>query len=142
MFHDPTHVFFKLPRPVDRPIESQFPMLPKLYVIDPVGHFGSSLLGTNCQLVQDGIRGFLLTLKVLLALSCLSNLRSHFTEYLKDLFHSTAICDRCMTCIQGAWFRCAYCGKDLCDACEELDNHNDTHLFMVFKAPVDVHAIK
>lgn len=65
-----------------------------------------------------------------------------FAAYLKDLLHSTAVCDRCMTCIQGAWFRCAYCGKDLCDACEELDNHNDTHLFMVFKAPVDMHAVK
>ncbi|KAF8916216.1 hypothetical protein CPB85DRAFT_1490287 [Mucidula mucida] len=111
MFHDPTHVFFKLPRPVDRPIESQFPMLPKLYKL-PVGPGRDSRISSDPK------------------------------EYLKDLFHSTAICDRCMTCIQGAWFRCAYCGKDLCDACEELDNHNDTHLFMVFKAPVDVHAIK
>ncbi|KAF9047190.1 hypothetical protein BDZ89DRAFT_1099279 [Hymenopellis radicata] len=111
MFHDPTHVFFKLPRPVDKQIESQYPMIPKLYKV-PAGP------GRDSRISPDP------------------------KAYLKDLIHSTAICDRCMTCIQGAWFRCAYCGKDLCDACEELDNHNDTHLFMVFKAPVDVHAIK
>lgn len=28
------HAFFKLPRPVQRPLESLFPMLPKLYVIN------------------------------------------------------------------------------------------------------------
>lgn len=33
MLHDPTHVFFKLPRPVDRPIESPGPLLPKLYAV-------------------------------------------------------------------------------------------------------------
>ena len=32
MVHDPTHVFFKLPRPVDRPVESMEPILPLLYV--------------------------------------------------------------------------------------------------------------
>jgi hypothetical protein len=32
MVHDPTHVFFKLPRPVDRPVESIEPILPVLYV--------------------------------------------------------------------------------------------------------------
>jgi hypothetical protein len=40
-----------------------------------------------------------------------------------------------MTPIQGAWFRCAYCAKDLCDACEELDTHNDSHVFLVLKSP-------
>ena len=29
--HDPTHIFFKLPRPVDRPVESAEPILPPLY---------------------------------------------------------------------------------------------------------------
>lgn len=32
MVHDPTHIFFKLRRPVDRPIESAEPILPILYV--------------------------------------------------------------------------------------------------------------
>ncbi|KAI5117511.1 hypothetical protein M0805_003916 [Coniferiporia weirii] len=31
LLHDPMHIFFKLSRPVDRPIESQFPILPNLY---------------------------------------------------------------------------------------------------------------
>lgn len=57
-------------------------------------------------------------------------------DYLKSLVHSSAVCDRCMTCIQGEWFRCAYCAKDLCDVCEEVDTHNDSHVFLVFKSIV------
>ncbi|KAF8623215.1 hypothetical protein AX15_006453 [Amanita polypyramis BW_CC] len=34
--HNPNHVFFRLPRPVDRAIESPSPFLPKMY-IDPAG---------------------------------------------------------------------------------------------------------
>jgi hypothetical protein len=52
--------------------------------------------------------------------------------------NSSAICDRCMTPIEGEWFRCAYCACDLCDACEEVDTHDDTHVFMVFKSLVGV----
>ncbi|KIY71922.1 hypothetical protein CYLTODRAFT_418465 [Cylindrobasidium torrendii FP15055 ss-10] len=111
MLHDPTHVFFKLPRRVDRPIESSRALLPKLYR-QPVGPGPDTIISDDPQ------------------------------AYLRELTHSTALCDLCMTCIQGAWFRCVYCGKDLCDACEELDNHNYKHFFMVFKAPVDMHAVK
>jgi len=32
MVHDPTHIFFKLSRPVDRPVEATEPILPILYV--------------------------------------------------------------------------------------------------------------
>jgi len=32
MVHDPTHIFFKLRRPVDRRVESSEPILPILYV--------------------------------------------------------------------------------------------------------------
>ncbi|KAF9245358.1 hypothetical protein BU15DRAFT_85673 [Melanogaster broomeanus] len=59
-------------------------------------------------------------------------------EYLSFLVHSTALCDRCMERIRGAWFRCAYCAKDLCGDCEALDTHDETHVFVVFKAPVDM----
>ena len=58
------------------------------------------------------------------------------TEYLSFVVHSTALCDRCLERIHGAWFRCAYCAKDLCGDCEALDTHDETHLFVVFKAPV------
>lgn len=45
MVHDPAHVFFKLPRPVDRPVESIEPILPLLYV-----HFVSALpIKTNVR---------------------------------------------------------------------------------------------
>ncbi|KDR80641.1 hypothetical protein GALMADRAFT_240994 [Galerina marginata CBS 339.88] len=62
--------------------------------------------------------------------------------YLGSLVHSSAICDRCMTCIEGEWFRCAYCAVDLCDACEEVDTHDDTHVFLVFKSLVDMQLFK
>lgn len=66
------------------------------------------------------------------------NFRTHIVdlEYLYHLVHSTALCDRCMERIQGAWYRCAYCAKDLCGECESLDTHDETHIFVVFKAPV------
>ncbi|THU92735.1 hypothetical protein K435DRAFT_758000 [Dendrothele bispora CBS 962.96] len=109
--HDPTHIFFKLPRPVDQRIADSRPLLPKLYKT-PAGPSHSHLGLTSP------------------------------TDYLKTLFHSSAICDRCMTPIQGVWFRCAYCGSDLCDACEEVDTHNDTHIFIVFKSVVDMQVFK
>ncbi|KXN92381.1 hypothetical protein AN958_06999 [Leucoagaricus sp. SymC.cos] len=36
IIHDPMHIFFKLPRPVQRPIESTYPLLPQLYRV-PAG---------------------------------------------------------------------------------------------------------
>ena len=56
--------------------------------------------------------------------------------YLETLVHPSALCDRCMTPIEGVWFRCCYCGRDLCDACEDVDTHNDAHVFIVFKSAV------
>ncbi|EIW79145.1 hypothetical protein CONPUDRAFT_145278 [Coniophora puteana RWD-64-598 SS2] len=59
-------------------------------------------------------------------------------DYLNFLIHSTAWCDRCMEPIHGAWYRCAYCAKDLCGDCQALDTHDTSHVFVVFKAPVDI----
>ena len=64
------------------------------------------------------------------------HLHTFATAYLSSLVHTAAICDRCMTCIEGAWFRCCYCPRDLCDGCQEVDTHDDTHIFLVFKSPV------
>jgi hypothetical protein len=47
-----------------------------------------------------------------------------------------------MSGIQGVWFRCAYCGVDFCDACEAVDTHNDSHIFMAFKSPVSFTILK
>ncbi|KAH9024598.1 hypothetical protein EDB84DRAFT_430698 [Lactarius hengduanensis] len=44
--------------------------------------------------------------------------------------------------IVGKWYRCAFCAKDLCADCEVLDTHDGTHLFVVFKAPVDMQAFR
>ncbi|KAF9054481.1 hypothetical protein BJ165DRAFT_1382128 [Panaeolus papilionaceus] len=101
--HDPFHIFFKVPRPVDRPIESHFPLLPPLYKV-PVGPLAGAPVSNDPK------------------------------GYLRHLIHSSAVCDRCMTCIQGEWFRCCYCARDLCEDCQEVDTHNDKHIFLVFKS--------
>ncbi|KAF8216818.1 hypothetical protein K438DRAFT_1703930 [Mycena galopus ATCC 62051] len=105
--HDPSHIFFKLPRPVQRPLISTYAFLPRLYK-SPAGP-------------PPGMEP---------------------RAYLATLEHSAAICDRCMLNIQGVWFRCAYCGMDLCDTCEAVDTHNDSHCFIMFKSPVDMQALK
>ncbi|KZP21090.1 hypothetical protein FIBSPDRAFT_861001 [Athelia psychrophila] len=105
--HDPLHIFFKIPRPVYKELESPVPFLPDLY---------KSPAGPPPGVYHPEPR-----------------------EYLKSLVHNNALCDRCVTQIHGEWFRCAYCPKDLCDACEALDTHDDSHVFLVFKAPVDMH---
>ncbi|KIY49918.1 hypothetical protein FISHEDRAFT_40294 [Fistulina hepatica ATCC 64428] len=103
LIHDYSHVFFLLPRPVHRSLESPYPLIPKLY---KEGAGSPPGIGDP------------------------ENPR----EYLKKLVHTSAVCDRCIKPIQGEWFRCAYCSKDLCDVCHEVDTHNDSHVFLVFKA--------
>jgi len=109
--HDPSHVFFKLPRPVDRPLDSPQIILPPLYHL-PAGPPPNALKTSDPK------------------------------AYLSSLVHAAAICDRCMTNIEGAWFRCCYCPRDLCDGCQEVDTHDDNHIFLVFKSPVDMQAFK
>ena len=77
------------------------------------------------------------TLKVDPILVLLVDLVELHSEFLSYLVHSAALCDRCMERIHGAWFRCVYCAKDLCEVCEALDTHDETHVFVVFKAPVN-----
>ncbi|KDQ61360.1 hypothetical protein JAAARDRAFT_30782 [Jaapia argillacea MUCL 33604] len=108
--HDPNHVFLKLPRPVDRPLEAGRSLLPPLYK-QPVA--SASPFNTADP-----------------------------KEYLKNVVHPSTWCDRCMTRIQGIWFRCAYCDKDLCDDCEKTDTHDNTHCFLVFKSPVDMRIFR
>ncbi|KAI0730655.1 hypothetical protein C8Q76DRAFT_766314 [Earliella scabrosa] len=104
--HDPWHVFFKLPKPVDQPLILQ-PPLPKLYK-KPAGP------PTGAVNLSDP------------------------KGYLRVLTHAFAVCDRCMQHIAGEWFHCAYCPKDLCDSCAEVDTHDNMHLFVVFKAEVNM----
>ncbi len=56
--------------------------------------------------------------------------------YLLRLVHDYAICEQCMTRITGEWFRCVYCAKDLCNDCETVDKHDNTHFYVVFKSSV------
>ncbi|KAL0953370.1 hypothetical protein HGRIS_004607 [Hohenbuehelia grisea] len=107
--HNPYHAFFKLPRPVDRPISSEHPVIPPLYKA-PVGKDQSDNFDPKA--------------------------------YLETVQHASALCDCCVTQIQGEWFRCAYCGRDLCDTCQLIDTHDDTHVFLVFKAPVDMRQFR
>ncbi|OCH91479.1 hypothetical protein OBBRIDRAFT_775021 [Obba rivulosa] len=109
--HDPTHIFFKLPRPVHRSLQSEYPMLTRLY-LDPVGPPAGA---------YDPSRP---------------------TDYLRGVYHSRAVCDRCMQRIRGTWFHCAYCPRDLCEVCEELDEHDKTHVFIMFKSAVDMQLFR
>ncbi|EIM86861.1 uncharacterized protein STEHIDRAFT_97694 [Stereum hirsutum FP-91666 SS1] len=112
--HDAFHIFIKLPRPVDElgPLQSSLPILPKLYK-EPAGPPGG-----------------------------LSSSSRNPSAYLRDLRHKSALCDRHMEPIVGKWYRCVYCAKDLCGDCESIDEHDMTHCFMVFKAPVDIGLFK
>jgi len=110
------HTFLKIRRPVDipGPLESEFPIIPVLYR-DPAGPTPGSPA---------------------------ADISGDPAAYLRDLTHSFALCDRDMVRIVGKWYRCAFCAKDLCADCEALDSHDDTHVFLVFKAPVDMHAFR
>ena len=136
------HIFFKLPRPVYRPLESPFPFLPPLYVSTSKFWFLFSSLVLDIKLqrvLHQMLRNLMIQEVVAIDFHFAKrkNLTPFFfVAYLGSLVNSSAICDRCMTSIEGEWFRCAYCACDLCDACEEMDTHDDTHVFMVFKSLV------
>ncbi|KAJ7931772.1 hypothetical protein B0H13DRAFT_2247444 [Mycena leptocephala] len=89
--HDPGHIFFKLPRPVQRPLISPFALLPRLSVF--------SLPGAT-QLMSSFPRRYKSPA------GPPPGMDPH--TYLSSLQHTAALCDRCMSGIQGVWFRCAY----------------------------------
>lgn len=126
--HDPMHVFFRLPRPVDRPIESSYPILPLLYRT-PAGPYGGVYNS------QDPKGNLIIGPSYTICSSSSSG-------YLASLVHGAAVCDRCMQRINGEWFRCVYCAKDLCDVCQSMDTHDNTHFFMVFKSEVDMNKFR
>jgi hypothetical protein len=78
------------------------------------------------------------------SLSCetVSNVALCSLEYLRSLLHLSIACDLCIERIQGEWYWCVYCGKDLCDAHEAIDTHDNTHVFVVFKSEVDMQAFR
>ncbi|TDL21783.1 hypothetical protein BD410DRAFT_279074 [Rickenella mellea] len=54
LLHDPMHVFFKLPRPVETPIESEYPIVPVLYT-QPAGPSGGQVLSSDPKAYLRGI---------------------------------------------------------------------------------------
>ncbi|CCM00246.1 uncharacterized protein FIBRA_02275 [Fibroporia radiculosa] len=111
VLHDPMHIFFNFPRPLDRPLLVDTPLIRRLYKY-PAGPLDG-------RYDRDDPKGYLATLE-----------------------HGIALCDRCMTRINGEWFRCGYCSKDLCGVCHNVDTHNETHAFVVFKSLLDIHQYK
>ena len=141
MVHDPTHTFFKLPRPVDRPIESVEPILPILYVrlVISNGFLGTYLrYRYKYRVASVGIfdshdpRGR----NIQSSLLNLGRILSRILGYLRNVVHGNIFCDLCMDPIRGQWFHCVYCPRDLCDHCEEVDEHDTNHFPIVAKAPV------
>ncbi|RXK37138.1 hypothetical protein M231_05589 [Tremella mesenterica] len=113
--HDPFHVFFKFDRPVHFPLTSPRPLLPRLY---------KSRVGD----VPSG-----------------SVLDPHDpTSYLRHLVHKETLCDIHSDQIRGIWLRCAHCaaGFDMCQEAEGNADHDPTHVFVVFKARVDMAAFR
>ena len=148
------HTFLKIRRPVDipGPLESDFPIIPILYAIY-VLHCASIIssalfLLADIEIPQGPHQVALLRIyQVILQVCNVTKLGGDYssaskTAYLRDLTHAFALCDRHMRRIVGKWYRCAFCAKDLCADCEVLDTHDNTHLFLVFKAPVDMQAFR
>jgi len=115
--HNPMHVFLKIPRPVDYPgpLESDLPIIEVSLYRDPAGPAPGS---PAAEISGDP------------------------AAYLRDLTHAFALCDRHLLRIVGKWYRCAFCAKDLCAECEELDTHDNTHIFIVFKGSVDMQEFR
>ncbi|WOO83671.1 ZZ-type zinc finger domain-containing protein [Vanrija pseudolonga] len=113
--HDPRHVFFKFDRPVHIPLQSTQPLLPLLYKNRAGQVPASAVLSPHDP-----------------------------TAYLKHVLHRETVCDIHMDQIRGAWFRCAHCagGFDVCQEAERTADHDPTHVFVVFKARVDMVAFR
>lgn len=112
LVHDPKHIFLKLPKPVDNPIQSQYPLIPSNLYSVPAGFTQGR--GVDPHMPPSA--------------------------YLQSLYHPHAVCDRCVERIHGTWFHCAYCGGDLCEECEGQGPgaHDPKHVFLVFKSNVDM----
>ncbi|KAH7097192.1 hypothetical protein BKA62DRAFT_717274 [Auriculariales sp. MPI-PUGE-AT-0066] len=111
--HELSHVFVKLPRPVIRPLVSSSPLVPPtLYK-----YTGRNMPNASREEIV--------------------------TAFFKHNAHPSTLCDWCITQIEGNWYRCTDCGKDLCEACEtsKLLEHDDRHVFMVFRSQVDMVAL-
>ncbi|KAH8120065.1 hypothetical protein DFH11DRAFT_1739314 [Phellopilus nigrolimitatus] len=112
LLHDPMHIFFKLPRPVDRPIESQFAILPILYR-QPAGPAG--------RLNSSHPKAYLATLYHNAALC------DHCMDRIKGVWF------RCVYCVKDLC--------DVCENLNS-HAHDRTHFFYVFKAPVDMQIFR
>ncbi|KAF8262631.1 hypothetical protein EI94DRAFT_1808526 [Lactarius quietus] len=113
--HDPMHTFIKLSRPVDipGPLASEFAFIPIVYQ-SPAGPAHGSPQSKD----------------------------SNPAAYLRNLKHTVVKCDVHKVNIVGKWYRCAFCARDLCADCEEVDAHDPTHAFLMLKAPVDIKAFR
>lgn len=111
--HDPRHVFFKLDRPVQVPLANQRPFVPLLY---------KARVG-------------------MVPATAVLNPRDP-QAYLKHVLHKETLCDIHADQIRGIWLRCAHCaGFDICSEAEAEAHHDPTHVFLVFKARVNMAAI-
>ncbi|KAH8104219.1 hypothetical protein DFH11DRAFT_1765448 [Phellopilus nigrolimitatus] len=108
LLHDPMHIFFKLLRPVHRPIESQFAILPILYV--PIAFL------SHIVFLSSAVPAYLTTLyhNVALCDYCMDRIKG---EWFRCVYCAKDLCDECENLNPHA--------------------HDRTHFFYVFKAPVN-----
>ncbi|ETW79011.1 hypothetical protein HETIRDRAFT_147377 [Heterobasidion irregulare TC 32-1] len=66
-----------------------------------------------------------------------STRRSSSISHLQSVRHDYVLCDRHGRSIVGKWFHCVDCRRDLCAECEDLAEHDSSHVSIVFKSAVD-----
>ncbi|KAF8587942.1 hypothetical protein K439DRAFT_1385302 [Ramaria rubella] len=113
LVHDGAHIFIKIPRPLDRQIQTPFPLVPPTLYSTPAGFVDGRRLPPHADP----------------------------RTYIQSLYHRTAVCDRCIEHIRGVWLHCAYCGSDLCEDCEAIGGHDKTHVFLMFKSMVNMQRL-
>lgn len=64
------------------------------------------------------------------------------TAHLQSMRHDHVLCDRHGRSIVGKWFHCVDCRRDLCAECEDLAEHDSSHVSIVFKSAVDTKVFR
>ena len=151
LLHDPSHFFVKIARsrssaPFASHLVGSPSLLPSLYE-------SNQLIGRNSPPKQQanvpsGFRAWLGRSSSqeieLRSLREASRVQENSLVPIHNLVHPWILCDSCFEVIEGAWLRCCNCttSYDLCSRCEFRIAHDNTHVFAVFKQPVDVALFK
>lgn len=71
-----------------------------------------------------------------------STRRNGSISHLQSVRHDYVLCDRHGHSIVGKWFHCVDCRRDLCADCEDIAEHDSSHVSIVFKSVVDTKVFR